>query len=352
MNGRQIVFTAKGRAELREFEFKRPGPGEALVECAHSVVSAGTERANLMAMPNTAGGGKSGFPIYPGYSASGQVVELGEGVGDLAVGDWVIVSWCGHRSHFVKPAAELVRFDADAVDPREAAFAHIASFPMLGVRKLRLEMGESAMVAGLGLLGLFAVQFARLAGAFPTMAADFDPSRRELAEKLGADLTFSPGDADFPERVREACSKHAAVRRFGNNDGRDGVDGVVEVSGSAAALRQALEYVAWEGRISLLGCTRVSDAEIDFYKYIHRRGVSLIGSHAFTRPCRESRPGAWTKEDEYRLFLKLIAAGRIQVAPLISELASPEDAGEVYGRLAEAKNPPPGFVFDWRGKLS
>ena len=69
---------------------------------------------------------------------------------------------------------------------------------------------------------------------------------------------------------------------------------MVEVTGVAAALQQALEYVAWEGRVSLLGCTRIPDVPIDFYKYVHRRGISLIGAHTFARARQESAPGRWT----------------------------------------------------------
>jgi threonine dehydrogenase-like Zn-dependent dehydrogenase len=116
----------------------------------------------------------------------------------------------------------------------------------------------------------------------------------------------------------------------------------------AVALQQALEYVAYMGRISLLGCTRVSDAAIDFYKFVHCRGVKLIGCHTNTRPKTESRPGEWTEFDDYAAILKLIAAGKLQTRPLISEIVSPENAHAVYARLVECKNPPLGIVFDWR----
>ena len=115
----------------------------------------------------------------------------------------------------------------------------------------------------------------------------------------------------------------------------------------SVALQQALECVAWEGRISLLGCTRVSDVPIDFYRYVHRRGVTLVGAHNSTRPSMESSPGRRTEADDYRIFLKLVAAGRMQVRPIISDVVSPEKAPEVYARLADDPNAPLGVVFDW-----
>jgi threonine dehydrogenase-like Zn-dependent dehydrogenase len=227
-----------------------------------------------------------------------------------------------------------LKIDDEAIDLLDAAFAHIASFAFLGVRKLRIELGESAMIAGMGILGAFAVQIAGLSGAIPVVVSDFDPVRRDLALRLGADAAFSPDEENFVEKVKAAT-------------GGAGPNAVVEVTGSAAALQQALEYIAWEGRISLLGCTRISDVPIDFYKYVHRRGISLIGAHTFTRAKQESAPGRWTEHDDYRTFLKLVSAGKLQVRPLISEIVSPEAASDVYGRLAEMKQPPLGFVFDW-----
>jgi 2-desacetyl-2-hydroxyethyl bacteriochlorophyllide A dehydrogenase len=322
-----------GHVELRssDHDVSALAADEVLVENEFSVISAGTERAWLMDMNNA----HPTYPYCPGYSAAGRVLALGEGVQGLAVGDRVVNSWGGHRSHNVKKAAALLKIEDESVDLLDAAFTHIASFPCLGVRKLRVELGETVMVAGMGILGVFALQFALLSGAIPVLVADLDERRRELALELGASAAFDPSDEDFTQQVMAVT------------DGR-GVEAVVEVTGVAVALQQALDYVAWMGRISLLGCTRVSDVPIDFYKYVHTRGVKLIGCHTFTRPKMESRPGEWTEFDDYRTFLKLAAAKKIQTRPLISEMVSPEKAQEVYARLVQCKNPPLGIVFDWR----
>ncbi len=328
-----ICADSPGCAELKhqEFDPSTLKPDEVLLKSEYSAVSAGTERAWLLQMPNAT----CAFPYFPGYSAAGRVEIAGSEVKNLKVGDRVLIVCGGHRSHTIKKASSVVKIDDDSIDLLDASFARIASFAFLGVRKLRLELGESTMIAGQGLLGAFAVQIARLVGGLPVFASDLDPKRRELALKLGADRVFSPADKDYIQQVLEAT------------DGK-GVRAVVEVTGSAMALKQALEYVARMGRITLLGCTRISDVPIDFYKYVHRRGISLIGSHTDTRPSVESRPGMWTEPDDYRTFLKLVSLGRMQVRPLISEVVSPTKAGEVYRILAETKNPPLGFVFDWR----
>ncbi len=333
MDGYQIIFESRGNAVLKGFEIPELKNGEVLLESDYSAVSAGTEGANLRQLPNTVTA-ECGFPHYPGYSAAGRVIAAGKEVKKVKVGDRAIIAWGGHRSHTVKHENDVLKIDDDAIDMVDAAFAHIASFSLLGVRKLKIELGESVMVAGMGILGAFAVQIANLSGALPVVVSDFDPARRTLALQLGAAAAFSPDEDNFIDKVKAAT-------------GGNGPNAVVEVTGSAKALQQALEYIAWEGRLSLLGCTRVSDAPIDFYKYVHRRGISLIGAHTFTRAKQESAPGRWTEHDDYRTFLKLVAAGKLQTRPLISEIVSPDAAHDVYARLAETKNQPLGIVFDW-----
>ena len=332
MTGQYVVFESIATAVLKPFDVPQPGAGEVLLETDYTVVSAGTERANLMNLPNTSGG----FPYYPGYCGLGRVTALGDGVENLAVGDRVLLTFgSGHCSHTVQKADSLTVVRDDRVESLDAAFVAIAAMGLQGVRKLKLEIGESAMVIGLGLLGMFAAQLARLDGAIPVIVSDFDQRRRDLALALGADYAFSPDEENLSEKLKELT--------YGK-----GPDGVVEVTGAAVALQQALTYVAWQGRVSLLGCTRIPDVGTDFYQYVHRRGVSLIGAHTMVRPQVDSYPGYWTARDDYRTLLALLAAGRLKARPIISEIVSPQTAPAVYSRLAEEKHPPLGIVFDWQ----
>lgn len=332
MTGHYVVIESVGTAVLKPFDIPRPAVGEVLVESDYTVVSAGTERANLMNLPNTSGA----FPYYPGYCGLGRVTALGDGVEGVVVGDRVLLTFgSGHRSHAVQRAADLTVVSDDRIESLEAAFVAIAAMGLQGVRKVKLELGESAMVIGLGLLGMFATQCAVLDGAIPVIVSDFDPRRRDLALALGADHAFAPDEQDLAGKITELT--------YGK-----GADAIIEVTGLAAALQQALTYVAWEGRISLLGCTRIPDANIDFYQYVHKRGVSLIGAHTMVRPQVDSYPGYWTARDDYRTLLALLAAGRLKVRPIISEVVSPERAPDIYTRLAEEKHPPLGIVFDWQ----
>ena len=333
MTGHYVVFESVGKAVLKPFEVPRPANGEVLLENDYTVISAGTERANLMNLPNTS----LKFPYHPGYSGFGRVIAIGDGVENANIGDRALAVSSGHRSHAIQKAADLIVIGDDRVGSLDAAFVVIGAMGLQGVRKLKLQLGESAMVIGLGILGVFATQFAAIDGAIPVIVSDYDEKRRDLALSLGADHAFSPDEEHLPEKIREFT-------------GGRGADAIVEVTGSAVALQDALTFVARQGRVALLGCTRVSDANIDFYQYVHKPGVSLIGAHTFVRPERDSYPGYWTARDDHRTMLAFIAAGRLQVRPVISEIVSPERAPAIYTRLAEDKHPPLGIVFDW-GKL-
>jgi threonine dehydrogenase-like Zn-dependent dehydrogenase len=131
-----------------------------------------------------------------------------------------------------KKAQATLKIDDDAIDMLDAAFATIASFAFLGVRKLRLELGESAVIVGQGILGVFALQVALLSGAIPVVVSDLDPRRRALALQLGAARAFSPDEEGFVEKVKEAT-------------GGSGPNAIVEVTGPPP--RCVRRWSAWRG---------------------------------------------------------------------------------------------------------
>ena len=332
MKNKQIIFTAIHKAELLETELHVLGDGEVLVEMEYTVVSGGTERATLMGMEN-AGGNK--FPKKLGYCGVGRVLEIGASVTSVSCGDRVLVYHGTHGKYNIRPEADITKVEDDNISSLDAAFVIIASMGLGGVRKLELELGESAMVMGLGLLGIFAIQFLRLSGANPLIAADLDPARRELALKLGADYALDPFAEDFVKQVKDITKGK-------------GVRATVEVTGVSAAMNQALECASYMGRISLLGCTRISDCSVDYYKQVHRPGVKLIGAHNFVRPKLESYPHHWTHQDDCNAILDMISSGRLQVAPIVSRVVSPEESPQIYDELCDSADFPIGTVFDWR----
>ena len=198
MKTKRIVFTAVHTAELLEVELPPMGDEDVLTEMEYTVVSGGTERANILAMPNAG----HDFPRALGYCGVGRVLQVGASVTNIRAGDRVLVYHGTHAKYNIRPQAEITRVDNDAIPSLNAAFVIIAAMGLGGVRKLELELGESAMVMGLGLLGIFAVQFCRLSGAYPLIAADPNPERRALALRLGADYAFDPSAPDFTEQVK------------------------------------------------------------------------------------------------------------------------------------------------------
>ena len=330
MLNKQIFFTDVHKAELLENEVGKVKENEVLTKMEYPVVSGGTERACILGMNNT----PQNYPMSLGYCGVGYVEEVGSGVNKVSVGDRVLVYHGCHSKYNIRPESDITKIENNAISSLEAAFVIIASMGLGGVRKLEIELGESAMVMGQGLLGIFATQFLRLSGANPVIAVDLNPQRRELALKLGADYAFDPSDENFVQKVKDATKGK-------------GVNGCVEVTGVASAMKQALDCASWMGRISLLGCTRVSDCPIDYYQQVHRPGIKLIGAHNFVRPKHESYPHHWTHHDDCNAILDMIASKRIQVAPIVSRVESPVDAPRIYNELCDDKDFPLGTVFDW-----
>lgn len=331
MKSKTIAFTAPNTAALIEKELVEVRGNLVKVRMEYTAVSGGTERANIMGMANT----PKDYPKFLGYCGVGYVEEIGDDVKNVAVGDRVLVYHGIHTQYNIIPESDVTKVDNDDIDSRDASLVIIASMGLGGVRKLEVELGEAAMVMGLGLLGIFSVQFLRLSGANPVIAVDLNAERRQLALKLGADYALDPSDPDFASTVK-AITKGK------------GVNACVEVTGAAVAMKQVLECAAPQGRISLLGCTRVSDCPIDYYTQVHRPGVKLIGAHNFVRPKFESYPHHWTHHDDCRAILDMISSGRIDVRSIISRVVKPEAAPEIFTQLCEDKHFPIGTLFDWR----
>ncbi len=336
MTTKQIIFPEINKAALVERELPEFGPSSVMVKTAVSTISNGTEKANITGDPNisVAKAPSVKFPRSAGYSSAGTVIAVGDEVTSVQVGDRVVVYWGKHREINVVPEANVVKIEDDAVSMEAAATSFIATFPMAAVRKTRVELGESAMVMGLGILGMLAVGLLHAAGAVPVIAVDPNPVRREIALKNGADYAFDPLEEGFAERVKAVTG--------------GGVNAVIEVTGVGAGFNGALDCMAKFGRIALLGCTRNSDFTVDYYRKIHAPGITVIGAHTVARPEQESHPGWFTHRDDIKAVLKLCAGGRIHPEALVEETHRPEECAEVFERLVFDKNFPVVVQFDWR----
>ena len=336
MERKRILFTEPNVAQLLTVDTPELQYGQVLVKMAVSTISSGTERANLVGDVNVNSlqppKEKPVFPRSGGYSSAGTVVQVGEGVKNLSVGDRVAMFWSHHASLVPIEEKEVLKLP-DEVPFEEAALWNIATFPMAAIRKCRLEMGESALVMGQGVLGQMAVMELRAAGAVPIIAADPVPHKREQALRLGADYALDPLAPGFAEEVKRITNGGAKV--------------AIEVTGLGAGLNGALDCVRPHGRVALLGCTRNSDFTVDYYRKVHGAGVTLIGAHTQARPEHDSAPGWWTEQDDRETLLNLYLYGRLRLSTLIEETHRPEEAFEVYSRLARDKFFPM-VQFDWR----
>lgn len=334
---RQIVFTKKNTAELLEKPVPALGDNQVMVRTEISTISCGTERANITGDVNTSVTSeafeKPRFPVCCGYSSAGTVVKTGVNVTKVKAGDRVCVFWGCHASYNIVPEAQVVKLEDSNISFADAAISFIASFPLAAIRKTRLELGESMLVMGLGILGQLAVKLALSAGAAPVIAADPIEERRKNAADCGADYALDPLAPDFAEKVKEIT--------------HGGANTAVEVTGVGAGLDETLDCMAKLGRVSLLGCTRDKNFTIDYYRKVHGPGISLIGAHTLARPDKESYPGYFTHEDDIKSILKLCAAGRLTLADMVEEIHSPADCGGVYNRLVNDRNFPAAVQFDW-----
>ncbi len=330
---KQIFFTDVNRTEVLERPVREPGPNEVLVRTAVSSISCGTERANLVGLSNTTpNGGKPHYPVGLGYSAAGTVEKLGEGVTEFAPGDRVAMYWCTHAAYNTLPKENLIKLP-DNVSFASGALFHIAAFPLAALRKTRLEIGESMLVMGLGILGQFAVSLAHAAGAAPVIAADPNPDRRAEALANGADYALDPCAPDFAEEVKKLT------------DG--GANAAIEVTGVGAGLNEALDCMKPFGRVALLGCTRDPNFTVDYYQKVHKPGITLIGAHTMARPGVDSYPGFFTVRDDMKALARLASTGRVKFEERVKETHTPEEAVAVYDRLIHDKNFPIFVQFDW-----
>lgn len=347
---KSILFTAKDKAELVEEAQPVAARGEVVVRLVRSCISSGTERANVTGVPDGATGifgdesdMRVTFPRRGGYSSSGVVESVGEGVTTVSPGDRVAMSWSWHKQFMSLPENQVYLIP-DGVSFQDAAFAHIATFPSAAIRKCRLEFGEPAIVMGQGVLGQLSVKLLKAAGAAPVIAADPIPAKRHEALALGADFAFDPFASDFAAQVKAVTESDRRTHMGRKSDA--GAKVAIEVTGNGAALSSVLDAVAPFARVALLGCTRNSDFTINYYRKVHAQGVSLIGAHTMARPDAESSNGWWTTRDDAKAFLKMLSLGRISLDGFVAEVHSPAECGGVYGRLA-AGGAFPVVQFDW-----
>ncbi|KJS62302.1 bi-domain-containing oxidoreductase [Streptomyces rubellomurinus] len=361
---KQVVQNYKS-GELSVLEVPVPGckPGGVLVRSVYSLISTGTEMMKVseagMSMVGKARSrpdqvakvmqsvavnglpatyrkvmGKLDSYTPLGYSLCGVVEQVGAGVDDVKVGDLVA---CAGNEHALHAELNWVPKNLytpvpDGLAPQHAAFGTVGSIALQGVRQGEPQLGEVALVIGLGLIGQLVVQLLTAAGV-RVVGADPDPSRCELAERLGAVACGDPGSVAVETAVAELTGGH-------------GVDQVYLAAGGGS--NQPVELAARlardRGRVVDIGKCRLDLPWNAYYeKELDVRFSRSYGpgryDPAYELEGRDYPIGyvRWTERRNLACFLDLMARGRVDVGPLVSHVADFEDAVETYRRLKDGE---------------
>jgi predicted dehydrogenase/threonine dehydrogenase-like Zn-dependent dehydrogenase len=267
-------------------------------------------------------------PMLLGYCNVGQVVEVGVGVQGFRIGDRVVSN--GSHAEVVVAPQNLCARVPDGVAPEHAAFTVLGAIALQGVRLAEPTLGESFVVMGLGLIGLMAVQVLRANGC-RVLGLDLDPERLALARALGAE-TVGPGVGPV-----EAATAFARGR---------GVDGVLLTLSTtdSGPVSQAARMCRQRGRIVLVGVTGLEINRADFYEKELSFQVSCSYGPGRYDPAYEEKGQdyplgfvRWTEQRNFEAVLDLMAAGRLDVSPLITHRFAIAEAPKAYDVLSSAE---------------
>lgn len=284
-------------------------------------------------------------PLALGYSNVGVVTEVGPGVSGFSVGQRVASN--GPHAEVVVVPQNLSARVPDNVSDDEAAFTVVGSIALQGVRLARPTLGESFVVMGLGLIGLLTVQMLRANGC-RVLGIDLDPRKAELARCFGAEAVVL-GPEDDPV---------AAAMEFSRGRGVDGVL-LTLAAKSDEPVSQAARMSRKRGRIVLVGVAGLKLNRADFYEKELSFQVSASYGPGRYDPNYENRGQdypfgfvRWTAQRNFEAVLDLMAAGSLDVKPLITHRFSLDDAPKAYELLATGSEPYLGILLEYAGGVA
>jgi predicted dehydrogenase/threonine dehydrogenase-like Zn-dependent dehydrogenase len=260
-----------------------------------------------------------------GYSASGLVEGVGEGVRGLEVGDLVACAGAGYASHAERlwvPQNLVVRAPA-GVGSEAAAFATLGAIAMQGVRQAEPRLGERVVVIGLGILGQLTVQFL-VASGVRAIGVDLDLSRVELAREHGA--------------VGMVRSDEVESRVQAATDGL-GADAVIITAATSSTDPMELAGILARdrARVVVVGAVPIEVPRSPYYE--KELDVRLSRSYGPGRydPAYEEQGHdypvgyvRWTEQRNMQAFLELVADGRVVLDRLITHRFDFGDAVQAY----------------------
>jgi alcohol dehydrogenase len=355
--GRARPFAASRPLEIEEVDIQGPAAGQVLVQ----VASAGLCHSDLSAI---AGSRPRALPAVAGHEGAGVVVEVGQGVFDLTVGDQVVMvfvnacglceycavgrpnlcqsswasraegalsdgsrrltaggrplhHWSGISSfaeYAVVARSSLVRIQPD-VPLLDAAVLGCAVITGVGsvLNTAQVRAGDSVAVTGLGGVGLSAIMGARVAGASTIIAVDMVPEKRALALELGATHAIDGRDADVASQVRDITG--------------GGVQHSFEMAGVPAATASAYAMVRRGGQLVVASLPHPGAVlEIPLASHVgeEKRVVGgYMGSAVATR--------------DIARYAELYRQGRLPIDRLRSAVLPLDEINTGFDRLADGR---------------
>jgi 2-desacetyl-2-hydroxyethyl bacteriochlorophyllide A dehydrogenase len=333
--------------DVVEVEDPAPGPGEVLLETVYSGISAGTEMTAYRGTnPYLAsewdpgrklfvpGSSTMSYPIDGwGYEEVGRVVAVGAASDEDLVGQLVWGSW-GHRSTAVRPAeyarARLLPGD----EPMLGVFGRIGAIAFNAVLDADIHLGESVVVFGAGVPGQIVAQLARLSGARVTVV-DPVPTRRALAERLGADETLDPATEDVAGAVRAAT-------------GNRGADVVIEMSGVYQALQEAVRTVGYNSRVIASGFFQGPATPLKLGEEFHHNRIAIICSQISGVAAHLQH--RWDDLRMSRTVLSLAHDGKLALDDLVTHVVPARRASDAFDMLDKTPHDTLQVVLDYRGE--
>src|SRR6185437_4204381 len=266
-----------------------------------------------------------------GYSLCGVVTEVGKGAEEFKVGQLVACAGNEQALHaeYNWVPVNLCAAVPEGVLPEHAAFATVAAIAMQGVRRAEVQLGETAAVIGLGLIGQLVI---RLLAAAGVQAIGIDPvqERCRLAEKAGAITAGSPDDLD------------ALLAELGKVTKGRGADHVFLAAGGSSngPVEAAVKLARDRARIIDIGKMKLDlpwnayyEKELDVRfsrSYGPGRYDTRYELDGIDYPAGYVR---WTEKRNLESFLDLVAREELDVATLIDGVFPMTDAAKVYDDL-------------------
>jgi len=380
---KQIIQSYKtGKMILDEVPCPQVMTGMLLIETKASVVSAGTEKmlidlakksligkakdrpdlvkkvietAKREGIKNTLQkiNSKLESPIPLGYSCSGIVKEVGDGIDQFRVADPVACGGAGYANHAeynVVPKNLCVRIPPDPKNKfrhlafEKAAFATIGAIAMQGVRQAALTLGENVCVIGLGLLGQLTLQLCRVNGC-RVIGADIDTSRIELAKQLGA------------EAAVQSTNLAQTVKEFTNGIGADAVI-ITAASQGSQLISLAGEVSRFKGRVIVVGLVGMNVPRGIYYKKELDLRLSMsYGPGRYDAEYEERGHDyplpyvRWTEQRNMQEFLRLVINDKVNVDFLITHRFNFNEALNAYSLIVGNKEPYLGVILNYPSPL-